>query len=122
MTTTTPEPLPEVEPTSTEVVAATFGLVDLTPAETLRLDGIVDAVNDYVRGLPKAERARGSLIWPASIVEGSTMLAGRLWLRKDTPGGVFAVTGGTVPIFVHRQDPDIALLLDLGDYAKPDAS
>lgn len=118
---TTPAPLPEAEPTTTAIVASTFRINNPTPEESSRLDNIVDAVNAYVRDLPVADKARGATSWPANIVEGSTLLAGRLWRRKDTPGGV-AVIDGPVPIFVHRRDPDIALLLGLGDYGKPATS
>lgn len=112
-------PMPEGGPTTSAIVASTFRLTNLTAEEQSRLDNLVESVNAWVRDLPVAHKAKGATVWPANIVEGSTMLAGRLWQRRDTPGGVFAVTGGTVPIFVHRQDPDVALLLHLGDYSKP---
>lgn len=111
--------MPVVEPTTTDIVVATYKIKNPTAEDLSRLDNIVAAVCAYVRGLRVAEKARGLNAWPANIVEGSTMLAGRIWRRKDTPGGVYTV-GGDVPIFVHRQDPDVALLLGLGEYGKPD--
>lgn len=118
---TTPEPLPlpAGDPTTRPIVVSTFRLKNLTAEDVSRLDSIVEAVNAYVAGLRVADKARGLSAWPANIVEGATMLAGRIWRRKDTPGGVYTV-GGDVPIFVHRQDPDVALLLGLGEYGKPD--
>lgn len=115
-----PVPLPEVEPTTRAIVVATYKIKNPTAEDLSRIDNIVDAVCAYVRGLPVADKARGLNVWPANIVEGSTMLAGRIWRRKDSPGGTYTV-GGDVPIFVHRQDPDVALLLGLGTYAKPSA-
>lgn len=121
MTTTTPEPLPlpVADPTSTDIVIATYKIRNVTAEDRSRIDSIVEAVNDYVRTLRVADKARGSTAWPANIVEGATMLAGRIWRRKDTPGGTYTV-GGDVPVFVHRQDPDVAMLLGLGSYGKPD--
>src|SRR5688500_9720773 len=98
MTTTIPDPLPlpEAGATTSAIVPAPHRLSNPSAEEQARLDNIVEAVNAYVRGLRSADVARGSSSWPANIVEGSTMLAGRIWRRKDTPGGVFSV-GEAVP-------------------------
>jgi hypothetical protein len=47
------------------------------------------------------------------------MLAGRLYRRRNSPAGVeaFSDLGGAV--YVQRNDPDIALLLRTGAYARP---
>lgn len=108
-----------------DVLALSYVGPDLTSADEERLDDIVAAVNDFVRGLRiagKAQRATqeeaDAAPWPARITEGATMLAGRLWRRKDTPGGV-AVLGDGGPVYVRRNDPDVALLLQLGEHGKP---
>jgi hypothetical protein len=84
----------------------------------------VDAANAYVWTLP----ARVMMYlptdpptyqWPADTVLGATMLAGRLYRRRNSPAGVesFSDLGGAV--YVQRNDPDIALLLRTGAYARP---
>jgi hypothetical protein len=47
------------------------------------------------------------------------MLAGRLYRRRNNPAGLadFAAEGG--PVFVQRNDPDIAMLLRIGAYTPP---
>lgn len=122
--TVTIEPLPYPEEGPTDVadvvhyVRIKGGVAGLDPDELDRLTRIVDAVNAWVRTLPVADGSMGAASWPANIVEGSTMLAGRFWRRRDTPGGIYSA-GDIVPIFVHHRDPDVALLLRLGDYGKP---
>lgn len=119
-------PLPATGPIDADdVKALPYVGADLDPVELDRLDNIVAAVNDFVRGLPIAGKARrdtqeaaDAAPWPARITEGATMLAGRLWRRRDTPGGV-AVLGDAGPVYVRRNDPDVALLLQLGEHGKP---
>lgn len=85
---------------------------------------LVDAVNRKVRTFPIA--GRSVLLddddlptgWTGDIILGAVMLVGRLWARKDSPNGV-AAFGDLGPVYVQRNDPDIALMLGLGDYAKP---
>lgn len=117
--TTTPLPqLPEDGPAAAADVAVYLGLGAVTDGEQARLDRIVAAVNLFVRGLPKADASRGSSSWPADVVEGATMLAGRLWRRKESTAGVAAVNDFG-PLYVQRNDPDVALLLGLGEHGKP---
>jgi hypothetical protein len=56
--------------------------------------------------------------WPPDITLGATMLAGRLYRRRNNPAGLadFAAEG---PVFVQRNDPDIAMLLRIGAYTPP---
>lgn len=56
--------------------------------------------------------------WPAHIVQGATMLAGRLYKRSGSPAGVEAFGEGGVA-YVQRNDPDVAMLLGLGSYKTP---
>ena len=118
-------PLPATGPLTDQDVP---GVPDgLTAAEVDRLARIVGAVNGFVRGLPIAGRAYAAtdtqeaadaLVWPDRIVEGAVMLAARLWRRKDTPGGVSTLGDGGV-VYVRRNDPDVALLLEIGEHGKP---
>lgn len=87
-----------------------------------RLTRVVDSVNSFVRELPIAGRSLtyGSPppVWPPRVVGGSLMLASRLWRRKDSPAGIEAFTDAGA-VYVSRNDPDIAMLLELGNYTRP---
>jgi hypothetical protein len=76
---------------------------------------VVAAVNDLVDWLePPAEG--GS--WRPRYVLGATMLAGRLWRRRNSPAGVESFAGDAA-VYVQRNDPDVAMLLELGAYTRP---
>jgi hypothetical protein len=49
---------------------------------------------------------------------GARMLAGRLYRRRNNPGGL-AEFGAEGAVFIQRNDPDIAMLLRLGAYTRP---
>lgn len=57
--------------------------------------------------------------WEADTAYGATMLAGRLYRRRNSPAGVesFSDLGGAV--YVQRNDPDIAMMLGIGAYTRP---
>lgn len=74
---------------------------------------VVAAVNDYMVAL------KGDLVeWPPRFVQGGIMLAARLYRRRNSPAGVeaFGELGG---VYVQRNDPDVALMLELGVYKRP---
>lgn len=109
-------PQPADGPATTTQVKALLKITDT--ADDADLDLIVAAVNAVVRGLPVAQLADDVAAWPADVVRGAGMLAGRLFRRKGSPSGVEAF-GTNGPVYVQRQDPDIAMLLELGDWARP---
>lgn len=82
------------------------------------LDRIVLAVNRKVRRWPIARYAANLPEWPEDIVEGSMMLAARLYRRRNSPSGVESF-GAEGAVYVQRHDPDIAMLLELGTHAGP---
>jgi hypothetical protein len=90
----------------------------ISDAHTGDVTRIVDAVNASVRKFPICQDSIGADTWPPDVVEGSNMLGVRLWRRKDTPGGV-EVYGEFGIAYVRRLDPDVAMLLGLGDWSKP---
>lgn len=117
------------EPTSLALVKVQLDIDD-TDDDT-RLTAIVGAVNVFVRRLPVAEGITGQTVadpdadppvlalpWPTDVRQGATMLASRLWKRKNSPAGV-EVVGTDGPLYVRRNDPDIAMLLQLGEWAAP---
>lgn len=118
-------PLPAAGPTTLAVVKSSDYLNLPDADDDGRLARIVAAVNALVRGLPVADQSNADTQeladaagWPASVVEGATMLVGRLWIRKDSPDGVAAI-GDLGPVYVRRNDPDVAMLLELGDWSRP---
>lgn len=50
---------------------------------------------------------------------GATMLAARIYRRRNSPGGVEAFTDAAV--YISRTDPDVAALLSIGNYKSPQA-
>lgn len=108
--------LPEGGPTSLPAVKAQLSITDA--GDDTELTSIVDAVNNEVRTWSISQDAVGQPEWPARIVQGCTMLAARLFRRKGSPAGVeaFGSLGGA---YVMRTDPDIAMLLKLGTWARP---
>jgi hypothetical protein len=110
-------PLPAGDPTTVELVDAQL---KLNGAEDARLALPVAAANAVVVGLPVAQvldvETPGA--WPANVVLGATLLAARLYLRKNSPRGKERA-GGEGAILVAQGDPDIALLLELGPHARP---
>lgn len=110
--------LPDSGPATVEDVTARLVATGVTVDDTQTLEDIVDSVNDVVRRLPVASRAVDQAAWPASVRLGSSQLCLRLWRRKDSMDGVVAFAGDA-PVYVQRNDPDVAQLLELGAYAKP---
>jgi hypothetical protein len=107
-------PQPEAEPTDTAAVKAYLSLDDA--ADDDLIDNVCAAVNVFVRRTEKARRFGltdpAPAAWPGDLTQGATMLAARLHRRKNSPNGVeaFAIGG---PVYVRRNDPDIAMMLDL---------
>lgn len=111
--------LPASGPATIEGVTARLNMqTPPTEPELVLLGDIVEAVNDLVRRLPVAARAVDEDEWPAAVRLGATQLALRLWRRKDSMDGVVQFAGDA-PVYVQRNDPDLAQLLELGHYAKP---
>jgi hypothetical protein len=116
-------PLPTDGPTSSELVKAHLKVTD--DIDDAAIDAAVDAVNDMVRELPICERADTDPApsdWTGPglrrITHGATLLAARVFRRRNTPDGIAAFgDGGTA--YVQRNDPDVAQLLQIGNYTKP---
>lgn len=76
------------------------------------------AVNALVRGWRCSQDAVGAAVFPANVVTGANMLAGRLFRRRESPAGV-AAFGDMGAVYVMRNDPDVAMLLGLGSWSSP---
>lgn len=80
------------------------------PDYVTKLAATVDAVNALV--------PRMATTPPEAVALGATMLAARLYRRRNTPEGVATFTNDGA-VYVSRNDPDVALLLGLGAYSGP---
>lgn len=108
--------LPEEGPATTEAVTLEAG--PIPAADAALVAEAVEAVNTLVRSWNCAALAVGLDDWPANIVKGANMLAGRLYRRRNSPNGVESF-GELGPVYVQRRDPDIAMLLNIGSHAFP---
>lgn len=108
--------LPAAGPTSPAAVKALLAITD--DRDDARIAAVVAAVNSQVRTWRVSAAADGLAEWPGRIVEGATMLAARLHRRKNSPAGVESF-GELGAVYVMRNDPDVAMLLDLGPWQPP---
>lgn len=115
--------LPVAGPATLAGVAAELSLTSVPSSPSLRftqLTEVVAAVNSLVRAMPVAQLADGLPDWTGAerVTLGANRLAARLDQRRNTPLGYEAFGEGG-PVYVSRNDPDIAQLLALGRYAPP---
>lgn len=114
--------LPLVGPAARAAVKEELRLTDTT--EDSVVDRIVLAVNRKVRRWPVARQASQPDVepadrkWPEDIEHGALMLCARLYRRRNSAAG-YEAFGGEGAVYVRRNDPDIAQLLELGDYEGP---
>lgn len=110
--------LPEGGPTSVPELRTQLSMAESDVRSNAELAAIVAAVNSEVRTWQVAADAVDAEAWPDRIVQGTTMLAARLFRRKGSPAGVEAF-GSLGAAYVMRTDPDIAMLLKLGSWSRP---
>jgi hypothetical protein len=110
--------LPDGGPTSVPRVKVQLSISSTDERSDVQLEAIVGAVNNLVRGMAISERAVGLEVWPERISHGASMLAARLFRRKNSPAGVESF-GQLGAAYVMRNDPDIAQLLALGSHQLP---
>lgn len=114
--------LPSAGPVTLAALKDELGIAD--DADDVTLGRIVLAVNRKVRRWPVAAYAAAPTVdpddraWPEDIVQGAVMLASRLSRRRNSPAG-FESFAGEGAVYVQRNDPDIAQLLELGTYQPP---
>lgn len=80
------------------------------------LASIVPAVNRLVEDLANIDREEDGT-WSGTTRLGATLLAARLYKRKDTASGMTGGVDGA--LYVARFDSDIDRLLHLGAFRKP---
>ncbi len=82
------------------------------------LTEVTAATTAWVNGLPYVEGLGPTAPWPADVRLGATMLAARMYRRRNTPSGVESTTDGVV--YVPRRDSDVDAMLRLGAWAEPE--
>lgn len=97
-----------------EKVADQLGLVGTSHDD--ELGPVIAAVEALVTSYNEAP-ADGEQ-WPANLQLGAVMLAARIYRRRNSPAGVESM-GEIGPVYVSRNDPDLAQLLKIGKYAPP---
>src|SRR5688500_15329229 len=125
-------------PTTLAKVKARLGIAEADEANDLEIVDHVDAVNELVNPipiaadhdlalaahvaavtqLPNAPRivaglAEDAVAHPSRAVLGATMLAFRIYRRRNSASGIEAF-GSDGAVYTQRNDPDIAQLLGLG--------
>lgn len=81
------------------------------------LDLIVPAVNSFVDALPQIDRTPAGT-WESTTKLAAVMLASRWYRRQNSPGGLTASDQGVT--YVSRYDSDIARMLHIDGFEKPD--
>ena len=77
---------------------------------------VAAATTAYVDALPVAGLDPDP--WPEPVYLAATMLAARWYRRRNSPAGVDQVTDAGA-VYVTREDPDVARLLQFGRFAPP---
>lgn len=98
-----------------DAVRDQLGLADSSTAAA-ELAPVVAAVDALVRSYNDAPDDGED--WPANLKLGAVMLAARMYRRRNSPAGVESM-GELGPVYVSRNDPDLAQLLKIGRYAAP---
>lgn len=109
---------PAADPVTRDTLKAWIGIADNANDDELTM--IAGAVSVMVRRLPTTQYPDDPppAAWPTDVQQGALMLGSRLFRRRKSPSGVEAF-GADGPVYVQRNDPDVAQLLQLGAYAPP---
>lgn len=105
-------PVAPAGPTSAALVSAWSG----KPADA-KLEAAVAATNRIVRRLIQAPV--DGQPWPEDHELGTRLLAARIRGRAETPGGLAAAITEAGIAYTARTDPEVAMLLGIGVYARP---
>ena len=115
-----------VGPATEATVRGLLGITDGLQDSSLEL--AINATNAWVCQLPivrdevlegiDLEAPPEDFVWRPDVVQGATLLAARIFRRRSSTEGV-AAFGDQGAIYVQRNDPDVALLLRIGGYARP---
>jgi hypothetical protein len=107
-------------PTSVDRVKTFLGLTPARPVDDQAIADAVDAANDLVATLrpdlpPRDPDDPEAATWPDRADEAATIQAARLYGRRGSVQGVAAFQDVGVSL-LPRIDPDVRLLLEIGEY------
>lgn len=104
-------------PTTVERVKTHLGIATARPVDDDALAFAVEAANDLVAALrPDLDPLDGlAPAWPVRADEAATLHAARLYGRRGSVQGIAAFQDVGVSL-LPRIDPDVRLLLELGEY------
>jgi hypothetical protein len=114
-------------PTSVDRLKTHLGLTPGRPVDDAALADAVDAANDLIAqlraDLPQLVDQAGqpvdpaTIVWPPRCDEAATLQAARLYGRRGSVQGVAAFADAGVSLLA-RLDPDVRVLLELGEYQR----
>jgi hypothetical protein len=117
-----------VGPVTEDRVRKQLTLDDADHQFDLALEAAINAVNikivgwpcceDFLASLPADPDDRAGITWPWPLIQGGVLLATKIFSRRNSIEGV-ATFGVEGIAYVQRLDPDVALLLNLGQHRKP---
>ena len=79
---------------------------------------VAGAVVGWLATMPGIDMTAAGDAWAPQTQLGAVMLTARLIRRRNSPAGIEAFTADGAA-YVRRSDPDVASLLRLGAYARP---
>lgn len=112
-------------PTTVDRLTTHLGLTPGRPVDVAAMGDAVEAANDLVTALradlpapdPHAQPPTtwADIVWPARADEAATLEAARLYGRRGSVQGVAAFADAGVSLLA-RLDPDVRVLLELGEF------
>lgn len=107
-------PIQAAGPATVTAVAGKMDLPEQHP-EYRHVREVVAAVNDFVSDFHSPDADTGQ--FRPKVVQGANMLAARLVRRRNSPGGVEPYATPDAE-YVQRYDPDVAQMLELGQWRR----
>lgn len=114
-------------PTTVDRLTTHLGLTPGRAVDTDAMTAAVEAANDVVAALrvdlpspdPEAEPPTSweDIVWSARADEAATLEAARLYGRRGSVQGVAAFADAGVSLLA-RLDPDVRMLLELGEFQR----
>jgi hypothetical protein len=105
-------------PTTVDRLQVHLGLTGSRPVDVAAMEAAVDAANGIVAALRADLPSLGSdpaPVWPDHVDQAATIQAARLYGRRGSVQGVAAFADAGVSLLA-RLDPDVRVMLQLGEY------
>lgn len=99
------------DPTTAALVAEHLRIAETSPGLGETVAAVVALMRDWSAPVDGGD-------WSDRQKHGATMLAARIYRRRNSPAGVESI-GELGPTYVSRFDPDLDMLLGLGHWQPP---